>query len=74
MTAMRTFIEDYLADPAQAVADARLQAYRRFWDDDLNPEDIYKEIASPEFHLYQEMVLCETEEDSPHVSGFVSVA
>ncbi len=74
MTAMRTFIEDYLADPAQAVADARLQAYRRFWDDDFNPEDIYKEIASPEFHLYQEMVLCETEEDSPHVSSFVSVA
>ena len=31
MTAMRTFIEDYLADPAQAVADARLQAYKRFW-------------------------------------------
>lgn len=74
MTAMRTFIEDYLADPAQAVADARLQAYRRFCDVDFNPEDIYKEIASPEFHLYQEMVLCETEEDSPHVSSFVSVA
>ena len=35
MTAMRTFIEDYLADPAQAVADARLQAYKRFWDNDF---------------------------------------
>ena len=71
---MRTFIEDYLADPAQAVADARLQAYRRFWDENLDPETIYKEIASPEFHLYQEMVLCNIEDDTPHISSFVSVA
>ena len=45
MTAMRTFIEDYLADPAQAVADARLQAYKRFWDNDFNPE-----IEIPQIH------------------------
>lgn len=58
MTAMCTFIEAYLADPSQAITDARLQAYKRFWDEDFDVEQIYKEISSPEFHLYEEMVLC----------------
>lgn len=74
MTAMRNFIEDYLEDPAKAIADARLQAYKRKWDADLDPEAVYKEIASPEFHLYQEIVMCSNDDDSPHLTSIISVA
>ena len=70
---MRTFIEDYLSDPSQAISEARLQAYSRFWDEDFDENKIYEQIASPEFRLYEEMILS-PENDTPHRSDFAVVA
>lgn len=74
MTAMRNFIEDYLADPAQAISAARERACQKFWYDEFDEEQIYKEIASPEFHLYEAMVMSEDIEITPHASGYAVVA
>ncbi len=55
---MRTFIYDYLQNPAQAIADARQRACYKFVDEDFQEDKIYEELSSPEFRLYEEVVLC----------------
>ncbi len=59
---MRTFIYDYLKDPSQAIADARQKTFNKFWNDGFPEDMIYAEIASPEFRLYEEVILCEEPE------------
>ncbi len=59
---MRTFIHDYLQEPAQAIADARQRAYYKFFDQDFSEDKIYAELGSPEFRLYEEMIFCEDSE------------
>ena len=58
---MGSFIDEYLRNPANAVASARECAGRKSWkiDDDL----IYKELASPEFRLYEEIIFCMAADD-----------
>lgn len=70
---MKTFIEDYLQDPATAIAMAK-ETVSGNWYDCIDEELIYSQIASPEFRLYQEMVLCPSEEDSPRQSRYSVVA
>lgn len=74
MTAMCTFIEDYLDIPAKAISAARERTCRKFWYDVFDEEQIYKELASPEFHLYEAMVMTEENENTPHASGYAVVA
>ena len=74
MTAIHNFIEGYLSDPAQAVSDARNEADQRFWYDEFDDEMIYKEIASPEFHLYEEIVMAADKQNFSHTGSLVSVA
>lgn len=74
MTAMRNFIEGYLADPAKAVSEARIEANQRFWYDGFDDDMIYKEIATPEFRLYEEIVMADDPEIFSHVGALVSVA
>ncbi len=74
MTAMNNFIEDYLDDPAQAISSARERADHRFSLDCFVEEHIYKEIASPEFRLYEAMIMCPENEITPHTSDFAVVA
>ncbi len=65
---MRTFLYDYLQDPSQAIADARLRADYRFSDDEFPEEKIYAELSTPEFRLYEEMILAE--DYIPQTRGF----
>ncbi len=74
MTAMNNFIEDYLNNPAQAISSARERADRKFSIDSFDEEKIYREIASPEFHLYEAMIMCPENEITPHTSDFAVVA
>ena len=74
MTAIHDFIEGYLSDPAQAVSDARNEADQRFWYDEFDDEMIYNEIASPEFHLYEEIVMADDKQNFSHAGRMVSVA
>ncbi len=53
---MCTFMQTYLQDPSQAIADARINAYNRFWVDQFDEDKIYAELSSPEFRLYEEVV------------------
>lgn len=71
---MNNFIEDYLNNPAQAISSARERADRRFSIDCFDEEKIYREIASPEFHLYEAMIMCPENEITPHTSDFAVVA
>lgn len=54
---MRTFIEDYLSDPSQAISKARLDASSKLWNEEFDEDMIYNQIASPEFRLYEEIIL-----------------
>lgn len=53
---MKTFIEEYLQNPAQAIENAR-QTISDSWYDNIDEDMIYAQIASPEFRLYEAMVL-----------------
>ena len=54
---MKTFIEDYLLDPSQAIANARRIDS---WADSIDDDMIYEQLASGEFKLYEEIVCCDT--------------
>lgn len=54
---MRTFIKEYLNDPSKAISDARNRSIDRFHLDGFDENSIYAEISSPEFHLYEEIIL-----------------
>lgn len=55
---MKTFIEDYVSDHDKAIADAVAADNSRKWQDSVDEEMIYRQIASPEFKLYQEIICC----------------
>ena len=53
---MKTFIEEYLQNPSQAIANAQKSSSSSIWADNIDDETIYSQIASPEFALYQAIV------------------
>lgn len=68
-----TFIEDYLSNPTSAVAKAA-QSMEGRWYDEIDEELIYRQISSPEFRLYEEIVFCLSEEENPRQSRYATVA
>ena len=60
---MRSFIEAYLLDPTQAIADACQIVQTDSWSDNIGEDMIYAQIASPEFRLYEAMVFAQPEEE-----------
>ena len=52
---MKTFIEDYLQNPSQAIENA-CQTISGSWNDNVDEDMIYAQIASPEFRLYEAIV------------------
>ena len=54
---MKSFIEDYLLNPAQAIAEAAVVSKRLDWSDNIDEDLIYAQIASPEFRLYEDIVI-----------------
>jgi hypothetical protein len=74
MTAMSNFIEDYLQNPSQAISSARERADRKFSFDSFDQQQIYKEMASPEFHLYEAMVMSDVNENTPRSGIYAVVA
>ena len=71
---MRNFIEGYISDPAQAVSAARIEADQRFWYDEFDDEMIYRELAAPEFRLYEEIVMADDKQNFSRLGSLVSVA
>lgn len=59
---MKTFIEDYLHNPTEAIAKAA-QSMTGKWYDSIDEEQIYADIASPEFRLYENIVFAHSEDE-----------
>ena len=53
---MYNFIEDYLRNPALAVASAINQARSLLWSESIDEEVICQQISTPQFRLYEEML------------------
>lgn len=53
---MNSFIADYLQDPSLAVAAAQASCRQTMWLDNIDEEEIYRQLASGEFRLYEEIV------------------
>ena len=51
------FIEEYLLNPSQAVANARMSAEERFGALSCPDDDIYSQLSSPEYRLYEQITL-----------------
>ena len=71
---MSNFIEYYLQNPSLAISSARERADRRFSFDAFDEQQIYQEMASPEFHLYEAMVMSDTNENTPRTGAYAVVA
>lgn len=71
---MNNFIEDYLYNPTQAISAARERAAIRFRSVQYDEEQIYKEVASPEFRLYEAVVMSDVNENTPHTGIYAVVA
>ena len=54
---MKSFIEDYLQNPGQAIAEAAILSNHMNWSNDIDEDVIYAQIASPEFRLYEDIVV-----------------
>ena len=57
---MKTFIEDYLANPSAAIAKAA-DSMSGKWYDNIDDDLIYSQIASPEFRLYENIIFTPSE-------------
>lgn len=53
---MKAFVEDYLQDPVMAVASAVKEAGSLLWADSIDEELVYKQISTPQFRLYEELL------------------
>ena len=53
---MNSFIEAYLNNPSQAIAEAHKAAAEKSWSDDIDDEMIYAQLATPEFRLYEQII------------------
>lgn len=58
---MSNFIEDYLVNPSFAVAEAKSRPMS--WAEEVDEEMIYSQIASPQFRLYESVVMTPSPED-----------
>lgn len=71
---MCSFIEDYLSDPSAAIAMAQKRADSKSCFDEIDDRMIYRELASPEFRLYEEIIMSAPAEDAPRLKSFSVVA
>ena len=54
---MCNFVEGYLMNPSQAIMNARISAELKFRQFEIDDEVIFSQISSPEFRLYEEIVI-----------------
>ncbi|MBQ8838535.1 MAG: hypothetical protein IJ005_04370 [Bacteroidales bacterium] len=69
---MNAFIENYLHDPSEAISSARKRVDGS-WFDTIDDDMIYLQLASPEFRLYEEIILSNAIEDSSSVNRYSPV-
>lgn len=67
---MGTFIEEYLQDPSMAFSSALEQLNQTNRFEQVDDDSIYRQLASGEFKLYEEIILSRTSEPSPNQRTF----
>ena len=72
ITLMNSFIADYLQDPSLAAAQTSCR--HTMWLDNIDEDEIYRQLASGEFRLYEEIVLSSEINDAPRADTFAVVA
>lgn len=60
---MNSFIEDFLQNPASAIASAQERTRNLSWISGIDDEVIYDALASGEFRLYETMILSPSSDD-----------
>lgn len=70
---MKTFIEEYLQNPSQAIANAKNLSENLLWSNSIDEDNIYAQLSTGEFRLYEEMVVSQFPEDGFHAGCFASI-
>ena len=65
---MKSFIEDYLHNPSAAIAKAA-DSMTGKWYDNIDDDLIYAQISSPEFRLYEEIIISTENSDSMRLAA-----
>lgn len=67
---MNDFIVDYPGNKSQALSAAKAEADNRRWFDEMDQEAVYRQLSSPEFALYMEILFSDAPEDSSSVYAY----
>ncbi len=67
---MADFIEDYLHNPTLSILEALNKLDRTDRFDSINEDDIYTQISSGEFRLYEEIIFSSASEDFPQAENY----
>lgn len=68
---MNNFVEDYPGAESRTIAAAKAEADNRQWFDQVDEEEVYRQLSSPEYKLYMEMVLSDSMEESSNVYNYL---
>ncbi len=68
---MCNFIQDYLDNPSQAISAALAEADSLEWLDNVDDDIICSQISSPEFRLYENIILSMPADDDRHAETTV---
>lgn len=71
---MNSFVADYLKDPSLAISGAQASCRQTMWLDNIDEDEIYRQLESGEFRLYEEIVLSSEINDAPRAGTFAVVA
>lgn len=67
---MKSFIEDYLDNPTTAIARAA-ESMTGKWYDNVDEEQIYAQLSTPQYRLYESIVLSPSEPEFQRLSTFI---
>lgn len=68
---MSNFVEDYPDSKSCTLAAAKAEADNRHWFDQVDEEEIYRQLSSPEYKLYLEMIFSDSNEEISKVYTYL---
>ena len=67
---MKSFIEDYLDNPTTAIVRAA-ESMTGKWYDNVDEEQIYAQLSTPQYRLYESIVLSPSEPEFQRLSASI---
>ena len=68
---MNNFVEDYPGAKSRTLAAAKSEADSRKYFDQVDEDDIYRQLSSPEYKLYLEMIFSDSVEESSDIYTYL---